>query len=96
MGSATSISCTCGIVSNPGYVQGWIQDFPKGGGGGGGGPNGYACCMAVAVGRVPLKRLPCVLNVCGHIYIFVAFALFHSHQIFAKVCMQGGSNLDVL
>ena len=56
-----------------------------------GGPNGYACCMAVAAGRVPLKRLPCV-----HIYIFVAFAPFHSHQIFAKVCMQGGSNLDVL
>ena len=42
-------------------AQGWIQDFPKGGGG----ANGNAWRMAVAAGRVPLKLLPCVLNVCS-------------------------------
>ena len=41
--------------------MGWIQDIPKGGGGG----NGKAWRMAVAVGRVPLKLLPCVFNLCS-------------------------------
>ena len=49
--------------------------------------------MAVAAGRVPLKLLPCVLDVCN---IFVAFAPFHSCQIFASLCIQGASNLDAL
>ena len=55
------------IVLCPGFTQGWIQDFPKGGGGGGGGggANGIAWRMGVAAGRVPLKLLPCVLNVCS-------------------------------
>ena len=35
----------------------------EGGGGGGRGDNG--ACMAVAAGRVQLKLLPCVLNVCS-------------------------------
>ena len=30
-----------------------------------GGANGNAWRMAVAAGRVPLKLLPCVLNVCS-------------------------------
>ena len=45
--------------------------------------------MAVARGRVPWKLLPRVLNI-------VAFALFHSCQIFASLCIQGASNLDAL
>ena len=38
--------------------------------------------MAVAAGRVPLKLLPCVLDVCN---IFVAFAPLHCCQIFASL-----------
>ena len=38
-------------------VQGWIQDFPKGG------ANGNGWRMAVAAERVPLKLLSCVLKV---------------------------------
>ena len=50
--------------------------------------------MAVAAGRVPLKLLPCVLNVCMFV-AFVAFAPFHSCQIFASLCIQGAINLAV-
>ena len=41
------------------------RGFSEGGGGGGGGANGNAWHMAVAAGRVPLKLLLCVLNVCS-------------------------------
>ena len=49
--------------------------------------------MAVAAGRVPLKLLSRVLDVCN---IFVAFAPLHCCQIFASLCIQGASNLDAL
>ena len=47
--------------------QGWIQDFPKGGR-----ANGKAWRMAVAAGRVPLKLLPCVIDVCRQLHLFMA------------------------
>ena len=57
---------------DPGYSEG----------GGGGGANSNVWRMTVAAGRVPLKLLPCVLDVCN---IFVAFAPLHCCQIFASL-----------
>ena len=43
---------------DPGFSEGGVVE-------GGRGANGSAWRMAVAAGRVPLKLLPCVLNVCS-------------------------------
>ena len=62
-----------------------------GGGGGGGGLTVMRGRMAVARGRVPWKLLPCVVTFVAK-FIF----LWHLHQIFASLCIQGASNLDTL